>query len=1424
MTLIQPHFLQESYPNGFKYLMNLGHRDLQMGKCQLRRMQGLVSVDEELFYTGRHLVWSQGPEVKVSYSFQDPVDFAVWCRFKGDQSEGRQAVCVVLDSTVRCFMPDGQERCLSLPAKPLNVWPANPFGLMFEFDPADRSEIEENDIVDKLMVVESPYGFLEPVHLSGGQAKRNRQSSHMASTDTYTSDAISVLQVLDGRGSGNESLILTAFPNSSNVFLNRFGYDDGKTAYETQFIQAIEVDNIARISSAVIYDRHDGQSVLAFLNGDQLIAQPIGTTVSSKPWFAETAISIAAAEITRSGKRDLLVLENDSTLSVRGDMNALLQVDLPCLADFGSDKKELVRMTRRSAKKTIKATKISNSVDNRIDISFSQGHNLRVTLNARPISDLVSECFDSLSELLDADFYENIFTIFVSEHSHGDCVSEFESFVAAIASVVDRKWSLSQSMIDPEPAQSVLKRYCTYFSIFESVPVKGPMCDTQSILKALQKPFNSLIDCSWRRDDFEDLLSLLFILAQLDADPASAKYYASFDCSLTTISSQSPNRAQNILTFSSGNDTNETLYELMETRVDSFSEFAIRLICELCAKDDLALTYAHEAIVQECVAILRNDPPSNMTAKFYEFIDRNDLSKIMGLECRKQVGNVTMDNASSNLSRASRVSCMMFSEDNRMDEVKRLLSIDRPFYAKLSSAAQANDGELSKQRFALAEKAVATLFGRGALDLYSGFPSQLARVDIPTIAILGKISRTKLQFRCEDLIPPNDLIWPEFNSGVVAGLQLTNSPNSVIDDSWIIFNRPSEPSASHAGFIFALGLSGALKEMKTFHEFEYLNCKHELSTCALLLGVAAANVQSESERVSKLLSIHNSSFLPKNSIDLNLPFLVQASALVGLGLVHMSGANRYYSNLMIQEIAKREISNADSVTVFSDSYSLAAGFSLGFINLGCGFTDKNEDSIRTLSSFIHGNELDAPKGQQLPSTVPAPNSRKFLDSTSCNTNITAPAAIVGIALAYLKSNDLSIAGILELPANFNALQKFTPDTVMILVIGRSLILWETMKPSKEWIDSQLPKYLDISDPNHVLFYCSILAGICFALGLKYAGSGELQVFEHMTRYFNEITQLLKPRGMYFKDRLNKSIGRGCQEAIIVAVGLVMAGSGSLDVLKFLRRHHSKTGVDVKYGYHVAVNMAIGFVFMSGGLYSFSNTNRSVALLLCSCFPRFPINIADNRTHLQPLRYLWVLAAESRCIVTEDIDSGAIMNLPVSMRMDSGEIIVRDSPFLLPSIQNVSKIFVEDENYFRTSIDTSLSVYHGFLHSVRSLYVKKRTESTQKLVQEQQQLIDRIAGLTCPSLITDFVSLLDEFYGRFGAATSLIDMRKWKIAKFRIMDSLNRFDSTSFDTISVQYRLTLSELAADDLKESKDYLMMKLLAENAFLPVRSVLNI
>jgi anaphase-promoting complex subunit 1 len=95
--------------------------------------------------------------------------------------------------------------------------------------------------------------------------------------------------------------------------------------------------------------------------------------------------------------------------------------------------------------------------------------------------------------------------------------------------------------------------------------------------------------------------------------------------------------------------------------------------------------------------------------------------------------------------------------------------------------------------------------------------------------------------------------------------------------------------------------------------------------------------------------------------------------------------------------------------------------------------------------------------------------------------------------------------------------------------------------------------------------------------------------------------------------------------------MVMAGKCDVGCFRIMRVLRKRFEGEMHYGFNMAINMAIGFLFLGSGAYTFSRSNEAIAALLCATYPIFPSSPSDNRYHLQALRHFYVLAIETRLL-------------------------------------------------------------------------------------------------------------------------------------------------------------------------------------------------
>jgi anaphase-promoting complex subunit 1 len=520
--------------------------------------------------------------------------------------------------------------------------------------------------------------------------------------------------------------------------------------------------------------------------------------------------------------------------------------------------------------------------------------------------------------------------------------------------------------------------------------------------------------------------------------------------------------------------------------------------------------------------------------------------------------------------------------------------------------------------------------------------------------------------------------WAWFHSGVAAGLSISKRAPG-IDSSWIVFNRPVELNNRHAGLLLALGLNGHLKSMAKWLAFKYLTPKHTMTSIGLLLGLAAAHIGSMDTLITRLLSVHVTRMLPPGAAELNLSPLTQTAGLMGIGLLYYNTQHRRMSEIMLSEVENMEIEDTSAGTdpIRDESYRLAAGFALGLINLGQGADLRGLHDLKIVERLL------------AVAVGPRPvNLVNLIDQATAG-------ATIAIMLIFLKTGNRAIARKIDIPDTAAQFDFCRPDILLLRTLAKHMILWDDVQANNRWVSRNLPrdfpiKYHTLKEltslrSEHMPFY-NILAGLLWSVGLKYAGSGDLRVRDFLIGYLNQFMRLCRMPALRYDSRLTRNTVRNCQDLVGLAAATVMAGTGDLDLFRRFRSLHGRVSPDTPYGSHIAGHMALGALFFGAGCYTFGTKNLAIAALIIAFYPVFPMEVTDNKAHLQAFRHFWVLAAEARCVVPRDIDNNRTISMELLVRLKDGSSQRITAPRLLPELDKISSISTTDTEYWPVTLD------------------------------------------------------------------------------------------------------------------------------------------
>ncbi|KAK0431648.1 hypothetical protein EV421DRAFT_2011785 [Armillaria borealis] len=660
-----------------------------------------------------------------------------------------------------------------------------------------------------------------------------------------------------------------------------------------------------------------------------------------------------------------------------------------------------------------------------------------------------------------------------------------------------------------------------------------------------------------------------------------------------------------------------------------------------------------------------------------------------------------------------------FGQDRRLEDVARLLNSAyiqtyRPFVDRPDAGEVDQNKEFQHQALRIAERTNALAYGRAMFTFGSVSKVSRQAYTIPIVNYTIRIHPHNVHVVPDvKLLHQDSIHWGEFHNGVAAGLRISSATKGV-ESSWIAFNKPNDLSPSHAGFLFGLGLSGHLKEMVAWNTFQYLTPKHDITSIGVLLGLAAANVGSGNASVTKLLAVHTPALLPTPDVDLNITLMTQSAGLIGMGLLYLGTKHRRYAEVCLREISRKDLFQPDLHNEYRETYTTSAALAFGLIMLGKGtMIPADVEMVRRLNFLIQGDEQ---------------HSIGLGSHPSFDLNLTCPAATMALGLMYLRTGRKDIADMLPMPDTILALNSIQPSFLLTRVLARSLILWGSIEPTTTWLTNQIPETIRAAiklrfesgaaiDDALELAYYNIIAGCCFAVGLKYAGTARQEAYKLIIRYFDLFTRMVYSNGPNFDHRIKRSAVRDGLNLISIALSMVMAGTGEITSFRRLRYAYGMFNQTMyhpthKYGIHVATYQAIGLLFLGAGRYTLGTSDAAIASMVIAFFPRFHQVSSDNKVYLQALRHLWVLAAEPRCLIARDVETKEVVYLPLKITVRDGtetgttQLI---SPTLIPEMDKVMSIRVDTPRYWPFHLDLERVRQHReSLVLSQTLYVKRRT--------------------------------------------------------------------------------------------------------------------
>jgi len=512
--------------------------------------------------------------------------------------------------------------------------------------------------------------------------------------------------------------------------------------------------------------------------------------------------------------------------------------------------------------------------------------------------------------------------------------------------------------------------------------------------------------------------------------------------------------------------------------------------------------------------------------------------------------------------------------------------------------------------------------------------------------------------------------------------------------------------------------------------------------------MSSSKLGSMDDSLSRTICLHIPFLLPP-LFEIKITMPTQSAAILGAGLLYFGTSHRLMTEMILSQIGRKPLPDH-----FTDRevYSLCAGFALGLVNINyaekaIGLSDLQFDE--RLIRLIEGGKVMDPPLSMLPANINAESAKcsSVLEGENVNIHITAPGAIMALAIIHMQTDNETIAKKLEIPGTFYALEHAIPFHILLKILARNLIMWSKIEGSTEWLYKQIPTLVreifespikevqakyggtliaeeEIDYSAIALCYINILSGSILSMGLKYAGTNNKTVLNIICKEIEKLrnmpTTTLKDQNyISYNDKNKNKIDRysldNCLCICALSISIIMAGSGDVDCFRTLRvlRKHLET--DMNYGHNLAINMCLGFLFLGSGAYTFGQSKKAIAALLCAIYPQFPSSPSDNKYHLQAMRHLYVLALQTRLLQAKDVETGENVQVPLTITYNPSSTISKETfttPTIINQIDKVCNISLKDPRFYDTQIQNlvqSNSIFSSFIIFLDhwTVYVKRR---------------------------------------------------------------------------------------------------------------------
>lgn len=496
-------------------------------------------------------------------------------------------------------------------------------------------------------------------------------------------------------------------------------------------------------------------------------------------------------------------------------------------------------------------------------------------------------------------------------------------------------------------------------------------------------------------------------------------------------------------------------------------------------------------------------------------------------------------------------------------------------------------------------KVAGKLFGCAVL-LHGTFPDVLPE-SLPHAHFDTTIKLNGIVQQPIDSVNPSFKEWTSFCMAVNETLRLLNQENRrKIDAVWMFRNKMEPINSGYAGFLYACGLKGLLKELPMLAIMDMLKSGVRTVQIGILVGLGLSYRGQYVDAIERVLSMHiRSHFM--NTVKIQISADIQGAALLGYGFMYYNSCDRQAIKTLFAEF-QRDTSQHDKTTIaYPPSFYLNAAIAIGMVSSVDMRNSLTGPQMDALLSIANGHESDS--------------DRAF-------------AAIVALMLGALGTGDKALANCLSLQDKHNC----RPYFWFMKHLCRLSIEWtEVVTLGTEWTDEY-----SIFESAAKYLYSAIR---CQSDDITGKLLDSLSSLERLPIKATE--------GLAIK-RL-QSAKEFAMDVCLLSLCIANNASRDARILRHLARQFSSC-LQYNHGRSVMHSMAAGFLCLQNGQRLDLTDHFTISSILISSLPVWSRDFVDMTCYFVPLRYLWALA-----VTTENAGTGR--------RQDSSKMIMEASTIL-----------------------------------------------------------------------------------------------------------------------------------------------------------------